>query len=222
MDDTAPHIPVSANVPAPISTRTALLVIAAAIVVIVVWTLGTPPGILGKAEAVGYAICHRIPARSFLINADPMPLCARCTGIYLGVMLSFLVAQAAGRGKASVLPPRSVLIVLGVFVILMGIDGVNSYLNFFPGYEGPYSPHNVLRLVTGMLCGLAMFNIVYPVFNALVWRDSDQQRTLYSVGELLGLCAVAGVVILLVVSERPLLLWTLGSSVRLAYLSCSP
>jgi hypothetical protein len=125
-------------------------------------------------------------------------------------MVSFLVTVAAGRSKASVLPPRSVIVVLGIFVILMAGDGVNSYLNFFPGYSGPYAPHNVLRLVTGMLCGLAMFNIVYPVFNALVWQELDPQRPLNDLRELLGLCAVAVIVILLVLSERPVLLWTLG------------
>jgi uncharacterized membrane protein len=186
------------------------LVGVAAVLVLFAWVLGTPPGILGKADAIGYAICHRIEARSFLINDMPMPLCARCTGIYLGVMTSFLVAVASGRTRVSRLPPRNVAIVLGLFVVVMGIDGVNSYVHLFPGVTGVYEPHNWLRLVTGMYCGITMFNVVFPVFNGIVWRHPDLGRSLNDLRELAGLCAVAAFVILLVLSERPVFLWTLG------------
>ncbi|KAB2863423.1 MAG: DUF2085 domain-containing protein, partial [Anaerolineae bacterium] len=56
-----------------------------AIVIIGAWLLATPAGVLGKADAVGYAICHRITVRSFEAFDRQLPLCARCTGIYLGV-----------------------------------------------------------------------------------------------------------------------------------------
>ncbi|NPV11468.1 MAG: DUF2085 domain-containing protein [Ignavibacteria bacterium] len=40
-------------------------------------------------------ICHQIESRSFFVNAKPLLICARCTGIFLGsfilfVLLSFL------------------------------------------------------------------------------------------------------------------------------------
>src|SRR5260221_6125372 len=89
-----------------------ILVAVGAVIVLVLWMIGTPGGIEGKADAVGYAICHRIAARSFLINGMPMPLCARWTGIYLGVMTSFLVAVAAGRTKIRLIPPIKVIVVL--------------------------------------------------------------------------------------------------------------
>ncbi len=181
-----------------------------AVLVLFAWVMGTPPGVLGKADAVAYAICHRIPARSFLINGVPMPLCARCTGIYLGVMTSFLIAVASGRTRTSRTPPGSVVIVLGLFVMIMGIDGVNSYIHLFPGGTGVYEPHNWLRLVTGMYCGIAMFNIVFPIFNGTVWRRPDPERNLNHLRELAGVCAVAAFVILLVLSERPVFLWILG------------
>src|SRR5512135_3248394 len=57
------------------------------------WLLNTPPGLLGKADAVGYSVCHRIDARSFHIGNRQLPLCVRCTGMYLGAMLG-LVYQA--------------------------------------------------------------------------------------------------------------------------------
>jgi uncharacterized membrane protein len=178
--------------------------------VLFVWMMGTPKGIDGKLDAVAYAICHRIDARSFLINGMPMPLCARCTGIYLGVMTSFLIAVASGRTKVSRLPPISVSVALVIFVIIMGFDGVNSYIHLFPNGTGLYEPHNWLRLVTGMYCGVAMFSFTFPIFNGIVWRNPDRSRGLNNLRELAGLCLVAGCVILLVLTERPVFLWVFG------------
>lgn len=194
----------------PIPRRLALLVGVAAVGVLFAWIMGTPTGLMGKLDAVGYAICHRIDARSFQINGIPMPLCARCTGIYLGVMTSFLVMFASGRTRVSRLPPAKVIAVLVFFVAVMGFDGINSYIHLFPGASGLYEPHNWLRLVTGMYCGVAMFNVVFPVFNGVVWRNADPQRGINNLRELAGLCAVAGCVVLLVLTERPVFLWVFG------------
>ncbi len=187
-----------------------LLVGLAAVGVLTLWMLGTPPGVLGKADAVAYAICHRIADRSFLIDGVPMPLCARCTGIYLGVMTSFLIALASGRTRASRLPSLKVGVVLALFVVIMGIDGANSYIQLFPNVKGVYEPHNWLRLVTGMYCGIAMFHLVLPVFNGVAWHQPGEGRSLSDLRELAGVCVVAVFVILLVLSERPVFLWVLG------------
>ena len=32
------------------------------------WLANTPAGLLGKADAIGYAVCHRIDVRSFLLG----------------------------------------------------------------------------------------------------------------------------------------------------------
>ncbi len=61
---------------------------------LVAWLLNTPNGLLGKADALGYAVCHRIDARSFHIHDRQTPLCSRCTGMYLGAMLGLTVQTA--------------------------------------------------------------------------------------------------------------------------------
>ena len=193
-----------------IPRRLAILVGIAAAVVLGLWLFGTPDGILGKAEAIGYAICHRIAARSFLINGMPMPLCARCTGIYLGVLSGLMLAFASGRGKATRLPPTRVIIALAAFVAVMGFDGVNSYIHLFPGGTGLYEPQNWLRLVTGMYCGIAMIELVLPVFNNSVWRSPERQRSVNNLRELAGICAVGAVVVLMVLTQDPILLTILG------------
>jgi uncharacterized membrane protein len=198
------------ELPRRLSRRLSILVVVAAAIVLLAWAIGTPPGLLGKLDAVGYAICHRIALRSFQVDGEPLPLCARCTGIYLGVMTSFLITIASGRTRASSLPPRRVLAFLGLFVVILGIDGVNSYVHLFPGGTGIYEPHNWLRLVTGTYCGIAMFNVVFPVFNGTVWRQPDAALAVNGLRELAGVSVVAALAILLVLSEQPLFLWSAG------------
>jgi uncharacterized membrane protein len=193
-----------------ISRRMARLVALVSALIIGLWMLGTPPGLLGKAVAVGYAICHRIAERSFLIDGTPMPLCARCTGIYLGVMTGFLFAVARQRITAGRLPPLGVNLVLGAFVIFIGVDGLNSYVQLFPSVTGVYQPQNWLRLLTGMGAGLAMIHILLPMFSGAVWEQPGTSRILDGWRDLLAVCAAAGVIVALVLSERPLILWVLG------------
>src|SRR5512144_2452530 len=54
------------------------------------WFYIAPPGLLGKADAIGYAICHRIDERSFQIGDRQLPLCARCTGEFYSAGFALL------------------------------------------------------------------------------------------------------------------------------------
>jgi hypothetical protein len=123
----------------------------------------------------------------------------------LGVFL------ASGRTRASKLPNWRVLLVLGLFVAIMGIDGVNSYFTLFPNFEGVYQPHNTLRLVTGIYCGLALINLVFPIFNQSLWEaGGDRQPAIRNLKELAGLSLIAALTAALVLVQRPTLLLVLG------------
>ena len=63
-----------------------ILLIGVFLILLVLWLINTPPGLLGKSDAVGYAVCHRIPSHSFYFGDRPFSLCARCTGQYLGFL----------------------------------------------------------------------------------------------------------------------------------------
>jgi uncharacterized membrane protein len=161
-------------------------------------------------DYAGYAVCHRITARSFTIAGRQLPLCARCTGMYLGVALSFIVLGLAGRFRRAQLPPFKVLAVLVGFVALMGIDGINSYSHFFPDIPHVYEPQNWLRLVTGMGTGLGMGAFIIPAMAQTLWRDYKWQPSIADFRELAGIVALALIIILLVLSNQPLLLYVLG------------
>ncbi|MCI0398309.1 MAG: DUF2085 domain-containing protein [Chloroflexi bacterium] len=200
----------------PLSRRTLVLLVVAGVLLVLGFYSATDPERLahdpglGVADYAGYAVCHRITSRSFTVAGRQFPLCARCTGMYLGVTLTFLALWLAGRRRWSDLPPRAVLLVLLGLVGLMGIDGINSYSHFFPGLPHVYEPRNWLRLVTGMGTGLAMGAIVFPGLAQTLWQDQERRPALGSLRELLGLMVVAAVVVLLVLSNQPVILYVLA------------
>ncbi|OGO33007.1 MAG: hypothetical protein A2Z16_14215 [Chloroflexi bacterium RBG_16_54_18] len=173
------------------------------------WLINTPSGLLGKADAVGYAVCHRIDVRSFHLGERPLPLCARCSGMYLAAILS-IVYQARAGSRRSGMPGRSAMAVFGLFVFAFGLDGINSYLSLFPGAPTLYQPQNWLRLLTGTGMGLAMAGVLIPVFNQTAWRQPVPRAVFPRAASLLPLLALAGVMNILVLTENPLLLYPLA------------
>ena len=173
------------------------------------WLINTPSGLLGKADAVGYAVCHRIDVRSFHLGERPLPLCARCSGMYLASILSIFYQARAGSRRSG-MPGRSAMAVFGLFVFAFGLDGINSYLSLFPGAPTLYQPQNWLRLLTGTGMGLAMAGVLIPVFNQTAWRQPVPRAVFPRAASLLPLLALAGVMNILVLTENPLLLYPLA------------
>ena len=50
--------------------------------------------------AIGSVICHQRPERSFYLWSHQMPVCARCTGIYIGAALAAIVLAFRKSGAA--------------------------------------------------------------------------------------------------------------------------
>jgi uncharacterized membrane protein len=184
------------------------------------WLNFTPAGLLGKADAVGYAVCHRISARSYHIGDRETPMCARCSGMYLGALAALL--YQARLGKKYKLPPLKILVILAIFLIAFGIDGINSYLHLFPNAPSLYQPNNILRLLTGTGLGIGMGIMLLPVFNQTIWTDSENVPLVSSWRQFIEILAIVLVIDVAVYSEIPLLLYPLAlmsSATVLALLS---
>jgi len=166
------------------------------------WLIYTPPGLMAKADAIAFAICHRLVEHSIMMGEQAMPLCARCTGIYLGALVGLVTMGALGRSRAGGLPRRSLIIVLLGFIAIMGVDGLNSYATLLPGVPYLYTPQNWLRVVTGALNGLALAALIYPVFNQTLWRNWEDRPALGSFRELGLMLVIAAVVVALVLSNN--------------------
>lgn len=197
----------------------------AAIIAFGAWMYIAPEGALGKLDAIGYAVCHRIDARSFQIGDRQLPLCARCTGEFYAAGLA-LIFQIFVGGKRSKLPSRGIIAVLVLFFLAFGIDGSNSYLYLLKQSSGGaltqipnlYIPNNVLRLFTGSGMGIALAAVLYPVINQSLWREQDDRPALE--WKPLGiLIAIVIVINLLILTDSPIVLYPIAYLSALSTLS---
>ena len=172
------------------------------------WLWLTPAGLLGKVDAIAYAVCHRIASHSFQVDGQQFPLCARCTGMYLGALLG-LIYQAA-EGKFGKWPTLKTYIPIAALVLAFGIDGVNSYLHFFPGAPSLYQPQNWLRLATGMGMGLSISAVLLPAFHQTMWKNWRNQSTFASGRQLLGILALASLLVVAVLSGQAVIVLPLA------------
>ena len=188
----------------------------AALLAFAVWFYITPPGLLGKADAIGYAICHRIDERSFQIGERQLPLCARCTGEFFAAGISLLFFAILSPGKSG-MPGWKLGAPLLLFLLAFGIDGSNSYLYLLkqtsPGaldnIPNLYIPNNTLRLFTGSGMGIALASILFPAFNQSAWKQTNPQRALdwKKLGILMGIIFLID---LLILTEHPAILYPIA------------
>lgn len=185
------------------------LVYLAAGIVLFGWLWNTPEGLLGKADAIGYAVCHRIDVRSFHLGDRPISLCARCTGMYLGALLG-LAFQWLTVPRAGSFPPRRVVALLAGVVVIFGIDGTNSFVHLLPNFSGLYEPNNTFRILTGVAFGIVISAAVYPAFNQTMWTDWEERPALPGLRHLIVLLLLGLGVALLVLTENPFILYPLA------------
>jgi len=186
-------------------------VVALALGVVILFFLRPPWNVVGKTYLVGYAVCHQLSSHSFHLGGRQLPLCARCTGIYLGAFYTLSGLFLWRRERPSRMPPVPLLAVLLGFIALMAIDGTNSYLaSFFPWLPHLYEPQNWLRLTTGLLAGMSLAIIVTPLFHITVWQVPPETPVLPDWRSFLPFLLLAVALIPLVSAEIPLLFYPIA------------
>ena len=179
-------------------------------VLLLAWLLATPPGLLGKSDAIAYAVCHRISSHSFYFGDRPISLCARCSGQYLGFLWGFGLQVVLGKKRAG-FPSRAAAAGLILLMLLYVLDGLNSLFTLYPGLEGwsLYQPQNSLRLLSGLGMGLAISGLYYPLMGQTVWQDFSLERSLEGPKQWLAWLGGGIGIGLLVLSGNPLILYPL-------------
>ena len=87
--------------------------------------------------------CHGIPERCLSVWGTRMPICARCTAIYIGLALAACTFRIL-----PLLRERAARILLYAATVPMAVDGLTQLAHM-------RQSTNELRLITGLLAGLA-------------------------------------------------------------------
>lgn len=114
------------------------------------WKGGTT-GMFSDDFRVSNLICHRIPGRTFNIHGIYFPVCARCTGFYLGAFSYFIYAYFF------YIDYTLYLVSLGILMM------IPTFLDGFTQLWGSRMSNNTLRLLTGLLGGVGLAIVVKAI-----------------------------------------------------------
>jgi uncharacterized membrane protein len=87
--------------------------------------------------------CHGIPERCFHVWGVPMPICARCTAIYVGLALAIAAFVVLPR-----LSERGARLLLVAAVVPLAVDGLTQLARLRESTNG-------IRSATGLVAGMA-------------------------------------------------------------------
>ncbi len=183
-----------------ITSTVALIGLAA---ILVFWPGAT---LLDRLRALDGGICAQLPTHSFYPGGERLPLCARNTGIYLGYAITCIALYLSGRLRATEFPRRPMAIGLLLCILALAVDGFNS---LFLDLHLPhlYQPHNLLRLATGLLTGMAMACFLVPVTNVTLWKETGHTRTVDSWWQIIRLLPILALVFLAVGTQAAIFLY---------------
>ena len=115
--------------------------------------------IVAFAYAVGSMICHQLPERSFFLDGRQLPVCARCTGLYVSGAAGFLgwvAVKLARGGRGFAVSPRAALAIVAGAAMPTAI----SYLT---GVAGVWDGSNLTRAVLAVPLGVVAGAVVAAV-----------------------------------------------------------
>ena len=146
-----------------------LLTSLAALAVIAVWLVLTPAGFEGKLLALADSVCHGNPDHRLHIGERLLPLCARCTGMFLGGLFGLIGFGRSTRNNGY--PKLAFKLVSGFLALIFAVDGINSGADTLFS-RALYPPSNDLRLITGLGMGIVLAAILVPLWRQIMQSDS--------------------------------------------------
>lgn len=87
-------------------------------------------------------ICHQNPEKTFKINKHYLPVCSRCTGLYIGVFSYFLFVYFVYIQYTILIELLAILMITPTI-----LDGTTQYLHI-------RTSNNKIRLTTGIIGGI--------------------------------------------------------------------
>jgi uncharacterized membrane protein len=164
-----------------------------------------PGSIAAKTHLALHGICAQRPSHSLHFGNMALPLDARMTGIYVGAVASAVWFVASGKIRNTRMPPRRVITTLALFVALLAGDGFNA-LAADLARPHPYVPSNGLRLLTGVLGGIALGVALVHLLAVTMWVQGNRSLSVVpgvaalvpplGIGLTFGALAISGLPIL--------------------------
>jgi uncharacterized membrane protein len=111
------------------------------------------------------ALCHQSPERSFALWGEPLALCARCTGIYGGLIAGIVIYPLLRSIERTDLPRR------GYLVLALGPMAIDFLLGLFHVIENTL----LSRCTTGAMAGAGLAFYLVPAAVCLA-RDLRVRR----------------------------------------------
>jgi uncharacterized membrane protein len=109
--------------------------------------------------AIGAVICHQRPERSFFVDGHQLPVCARCTGLYVsGIagLLGWWAVKTVRGWPAMTIHPR-------VALRLVALAAVPTVVSLASGSIGAWDGSNVTRALLAIPLGAGAGAIVAAV-----------------------------------------------------------
>ncbi len=170
--------------------RTLLILLVLTIGLIVTWWVLTPYGMDEKIRTIAYSVCHQNPLHTLSIGGTLLPLCSRCTGMFLGTLIAVipLLKHKSGSGY----PGKAKKWLLAGLALFFIFDGINSALFSLLSGNSLYVPTNSLRLFAGLGMGIVLANLIVPLWRQTIWLKLEPQPVLESWKRFLFIFACEG------------------------------
>jgi uncharacterized membrane protein len=103
-------------------------------------------GLALAVYGLGSFICHQRPERSFHLWTAQLPVCARCTGIYVGAAVAAIASPRAWRARRG---PTAVLVAAAANAMTLVYERLTGV-----------TPSNWIRAVAGFLLGAVVMAVL--------------------------------------------------------------
>lgn len=118
-------------------------------------TSGAGAVVASLAYVVGSIVCHQRPERSFHLAGAQLPVCARCTGLYVGGAIGILLGMIWRRIARALHPMDSKQVVAALIVA-----AAPTALTVATAIAGIWDPANPIRaglaLPLGIVAGVVL------------------------------------------------------------------
>jgi uncharacterized membrane protein len=95
-----------------------------------------------------YSGCHQMSERSFRLFDMQFPICARCTGVLIGEILTLILIKCR------------VIIDIKLNLLFLFI----MFMDWFIQYVKIKESSNLRRFITGFLCGVGLVGIYFQLY----------------------------------------------------------